>query len=90
MAAAPLLALGLLQCYVYHVSTLAEIEARYDSEWVLIGDPEVSPDMQLIRGKVIAHSKSRDEIAQRDAESHLKSAAIIYTGSIPENTAVVL
>lgn len=70
--------------------TLAEIEAKYDSEWVLIGEPELTPDLQVVRGKVLFHSKSRDEIDQKDEELGPASAAIVYTGRIPADAAVVL
>ena len=70
--------------------TLSEIEARYDSEWVLVGDPELDRNSQLVRGKVLFHSKNRDEVDQKDMELRPAAAAIIYTGEIPENAAVVL
>ena len=70
--------------------TLAEIESAFDSEWVLVGDPELDSDLHLIRGKVLFHSKSRDEIDRKDEVLRPASAAIIYTGQIPDNEAVVL
>lgn len=72
------------------VMTLAEMEAAFDSEWVLVGEPELSQDVQVIRGTVLFHSKSRDEISQADSRLRPRNAAIIYTGSIPEGAAVVL
>jgi hypothetical protein len=72
------------------ILTLAEIEEHYESEWVLVGEPELDRNSRLIRGRVLFHSKSRDEVDQRDMELHPNSAAIIYTGQIPENAAVVL
>ena len=70
--------------------TLAEIESVFDSEWVLVGDPELDQNTRLVRGKVLFHSKSRDEVDQKDRELHPTSAAILYTGQIPDNAAVVL
>lgn len=70
--------------------TLTEIQARFDSEWVLVGDPEWDRNAQLVRGRVLFHSKSRDEIDLKDMELGPAVAAIIYTGEIPENAAVVL
>ncbi len=70
--------------------TLSEIEAQYESEWVLVGDPELDGDSQLIRGKVLFHSKNRDEVDRKDMELHPATAAIIFTGQIAENAAVVL
>lgn len=73
-----------------HAMTLAEIEARFDSEWVLVGEPELDEFSRLLSGTVLFHSKSRDEVDQQDMQLHPSAAAIIYTGRIPDNTAVVL
>jgi len=70
--------------------TLAEIEARYDSEWVLVADAELDDSSRLIRGTVLFHSKSRDEVDQKDMELRPAAAAILYTGRIPDDAAVVL
>ena len=70
--------------------TLAEIEARYDSEWVLVGDAEFDESLRLVRGTILFHSKSRDEVGQKDMELRPASAAILYTGRIPDDAVVVL
>jgi len=72
------------------ILTLAEIEDRYPSEWVLVADPELDDELRVVRGKVVCHSKDRDEVYQKDIELRLKHAAYLYTGKIPEGTAVVL
>jgi hypothetical protein len=68
--------------------TLAEIEARFDSEWVLVGDPELDEAGRLVRGKVRFHSKSRDEVDEKDRELRPAAAAILYTGRIPDDAAL--
>jgi len=70
--------------------TVAEIEERFKSEWVLLGDPEVDERMEVIRGRVLFHSKDRDEVYHKDMELRPKSAAYIYTGKMPEGTAIAL
>jgi hypothetical protein len=72
------------------VLTLAEIQSRYDSEWVLIEDPEVDEDLEIVRGKVLWHSKDRDEVYRKDMELRPRSAAYLYTGKLPTDAAVVL
>ena len=72
------------------ILTLQEIETRFESEWVLVEDPELDEHLQVVRGKVIFHSKSRDELDEKDGELRPKSAAYLYTGAMPENTAIVL
>ena len=70
--------------------TRDEIEARFDSEWVLIEDPVVDDQLRVVRGKVVHHSKDRDEVDRKMIELRLKSSATLYTGKMPENTAIVL
>jgi hypothetical protein len=72
------------------IMTLAEIQSRYDSEWVLVADPEVDEQLRVVRGKVVFHSKSRDEFDRKLIELRLPRSAILYTGRMPENTAIVL
>ncbi len=72
------------------IMTLAEIEERFDGEWVLVEDPEVNEHFEVIRGKVIYHSKDRDEVDRKAIELRPKSAATLYTGIMPPNTAIAL
>jgi len=72
------------------ILTNDEIEDRFDSEWILIQDPEMDKDLNLVRGKVIYHSKDRDDVYQKAVELRLKHSAVLYTGTMPENTAIVL
>jgi hypothetical protein len=70
--------------------TIDEISDRFDSEWILVEDPETDADLQVLRGKVIAHSKDRDEVYRHAADKRPKRFAILYTGTPPANTAIVL
>jgi hypothetical protein len=70
--------------------TLAEIREAFDSEWVLVEDPETSEGLRLSRGLVRCHSKDRDEVYRHAIALRPRRFAVIYTGTIPENTAVVL
>ena len=72
------------------VLTLDEINSRFDSEWVLIADPEFDDDLEVVRGRVVCHSKDRDEVDRKAIELRLKSSAFHYTGRMPENTAIVV
>jgi hypothetical protein len=72
------------------ILTLAEMQERFDSEWVLIEDPELDENLEVVRGKVIFHSKDRDEVYRKDMELRPRSAAYLFTGKMPEDTAVVL
>jgi hypothetical protein len=68
----------------------AEIESRFASEWVLLEDPEVDEHLQVLRGKVLAHSKDRDEVYQKAVELRPKHSAFLYLGTMPENTAIIV
>jgi len=46
--------------------------------------------LEVIRGRVVCHSKDRDEVYQCALDLKLKSTAFMYTGTIPEGTAVIL
>jgi hypothetical protein len=73
-----------------NVLSLAEIEARFDSEWVLLEDPVLSPGGQVAGGKVVWHSTDRDEVYQKAVELRLKHSAFLYTGEMPEDAVIVL
>lgn len=72
------------------LANIAEILTRFNSEWVLLADPELDENLRVIRGRVVFHSKDRDEVYRRAVQLKLPSSATLFTGCIPEDTAVVL
>jgi hypothetical protein len=72
------------------VMTISEIESEFDSEWVLVDQPETNEQLEVLKGKVLHHSKDRDEVYRKAVTLRPKRSAILYTGSIPEGTVVVL
>jgi hypothetical protein len=72
------------------VLTMAEIEKRFPSEWVLLADPQTGEYNQVLSGTLLWHSKDRDEVHRKALESKAKYIAVFYTGTIPEGTAVLL
>jgi len=64
--------------------TITEIEESYDQEWVLLEDPEVDEYQRVLGGKVVFHSKDRDEIDQKAIELKLRSSATVFTGEWPD------
>ena len=60
--------------------TLGEIEARYAGEWVLIADPEVSDQMQLLGGRVVCHSPDKATVYRLAEESGDPSLLPWYAG----------
>jgi hypothetical protein len=70
--------------------SLQEIIASFRSEWVLMEDPQVDSHQRLTGGKVLFHSKDRDETYRKAAELRPKRFAVYYTGTIADDAAVVL
>ena len=69
---------------------VAQIEKKYKSEWVLLSDPELDKNNQIVRGKVVFHSKDRDKVYQKAAELKPKFFATLFTGKLPKDMAIVL
>ena len=72
------------------ILSFAVIAKRFDSEWVLVGDPETDDSFNIKQGVVLWHSKDRDEVYRKAREIHPNHSAILYTGKLPDNVAVVL
>ena len=72
------------------VLTAAQIETQFESEWVLIENPQTDEALEVRRGKVRWHSKDRDEVYRKAVALRPPRFAILYTGKIPEDAAVVL
>jgi hypothetical protein len=68
----------------------AEMKSRFDSEWVLVGDPDTAPDLSVRSGTVLFHSKDRDEVHRKARELRPKHTAILYLGRLPEDAGVIL
>lgn len=72
------------------VLTVAEITARFADEWVLIESPETDEYAKVKAGKILYHSKNRDEVYRKAVELKPSYFAMLYTGDMPKNTAIVL
>lgn len=70
------------------VEDIEKIKKRFPKEWLLIADYELDKVGHLLRGRVIAHSKTRDEIYQK--QMNIKGPlAIRYSGPIPKDLVVM-
>jgi hypothetical protein len=72
------------------ILTLAEIKTQYESEWVLLDQPQTNDRLEVQGGKVFYHSKDRDEVCRKATELRPKRFAVFFTGSIPQGWEVVL
>ncbi|HIK09796.1 MAG TPA: hypothetical protein IGS52_05940 [Oscillatoriaceae cyanobacterium M33_DOE_052] len=72
------------------ILTLAEIYQQYPDQWVLIVEPDLDENLNVIRGHVLAHSPDQDGIYSQLSSTKNIRAAIEYTGQVPENIAFIL
>jgi hypothetical protein len=72
------------------VLSIREIEKQYESEWVLVEDPQTNEALEVEGGRVRWHSKDRDEVYRKAVELRPKRFAMLYTGKMPEDTAIIL
>jgi hypothetical protein len=72
------------------ILTIAEIESQFESEWVLVDQPQTNDRLEVQGGKVLYHSKDRDEVYLKATELRPKRFAVFFTGSIPDGWEVVL
>ena len=72
------------------VLTAAEIESQFPSEWVLVEEPATDESLEVQSCKVLFHSKDRDEVYRMAVSLRPKRFAMLYTGMMPEGTAIVL
>ena len=61
--------------------SIAGIHARFQSEWVLLEDPETTASLEVKSGKLLWHSKDRDEVYRKALELRPKHSDILYTGT---------
>lgn len=72
------------------IMTFEEIKQNYDGQWVLIAYTETDEDLQVVKGKVIAHSANKEDIYQALESAGEQPLAIEYMGQVPEDLAFIL
>jgi hypothetical protein len=72
------------------VLTIGQIKSQFESEWILVEDPETNEALEVQAGTVRWHSKDRDEVYRKAVELRPKRFAVLYTGKMPKGTAIVL
>jgi hypothetical protein len=73
--------------------TIEQMKAQYPDQWLLVANPKTDENLDLLEGKVIAHSADcqqiYDAIAQ-ERNTRTGTLSIEYTGSIPDDIAYIL
>ena len=74
------------------ILTMDEIQRRFDSEWVLIADPETDQFHKVLAGKVVYHNSDR-RVFDREVlklDPHPSDFAVFFTGKTPEGVSYLL
>jgi len=69
---------------VNEILTRAEMEERFDGEWVLIADPETDEYMDVLRGRVVSHGEDADAVYREATDQNIRHWASLYFGPLPK------
>jgi hypothetical protein len=72
------------------IMTIEEIYKLFPSEWVLLDEVQSDEHYQVLGGKVVFHSKDRQETDDKLLELKPKRFAVRYTGERPDNVILIL
>ena len=70
--------------------TLSEMRTKFHGEWILVGDPDTDSALNVLGGKVLYHSKDRDEVYEKAILLRPLRSAFMYAGRLPEDSAIIL
>ena len=70
--------------------TMEEMRAEFGDEWILVENPATNEALEVLSGTVVHHAKDREEVYRQAVSRRPKRSAILYTGQIPDDTAIVL
>lgn len=72
------------------IMAIEEIEKNFDHEWVLIADPQTDEALEVKSGRVLSHSKDRDEFDRKSLGFKAARFAVLYTGARSDEMEFVL
>lgn len=73
-----------------NIMTVEDMRAQFESEWVLVENPQTNDALEVLKGTILHHSKDRDEVYRKAVALRPKRSAIVYTGEIPEDMEIAL
>lgn len=73
-----------------NIMTVEEMRTQFESEWILVENPQTNDALEVLKGKILHHSKDRDEVYRKAVALRPKRSAIVYTGEIPEDMEIAL
>lgn len=68
--------------------TKEQMKTKYPDQWLLVTEYELAPATSLRKGRVLVHSKRREDI-HRALKSHAGNLCIHFTGTLPQDTGVL-
>jgi hypothetical protein len=68
---------------------LTEILKQYKDEWVLIEYSQLDAELNVVEGRVLAHSPRKEDLYALLPKFKGKNFAIEYTGELPKDVAVM-
>lgn len=80
----------IIEIAMENILTISEINAHFASEWVLLDEPQTNEASEVLSGNLIYHSPDRDAVYRKAVELRPKHFAVLFTGTIPDGTEVVL
>lgn len=72
------------------VLTIAEVHRRHPGQWVLLGEPLANEAHEVQSGQVLFTSPDRDEVYRKAVHLRPGRFAVVFTGQMPADVAVVL
>ena len=70
------------------VLTRAEMEAQFDGEWVLVADPELDKDREVVKGLVVSHGLDPEAVYQEAIDQEVRHWASLCFREMPEHICI--
>ena len=68
------------------VLSRTEMEAQFDGEWVLVADPELDKNLEVLSGLVVSHGSDPEAVYEEAASRNIQRWASLYFGPIPDTS----
>lgn len=68
--------------------SIEQMEKAYSNEWLLITDYETDESTRVTKGRLVAHSKCRDDIHKK-LSNYTGRRCIQYSGKLPKDQGVM-
>lgn len=65
------------------VLTRAEMEARFDGEWVLVSEPELDENLEVLSGLVVSHGQDPEVVYEEAVNQNIHRWASLCFAPVP-------